>query len=108
MALGLAAMIVGVHNCAVAQQQALLAQHRVDLSEQPTARQAQACKLAYWCDVVERFFHRRVAQCKPLLHEVDAKHRLKGVGLASVARLWIHRLDERCEPCSRDDFIHLC
>lgn len=75
---------------------------------QAAARQAQARKLAHRCDVVERLFHRRVAQREPLLHEVDAKHRLKRVGSAPVANLRIHRLDERCEPCPGDDLIHFC
>lgn len=36
----------------------------------------QACEFAEQRHVVQRLFHRRIAQREPLLHEVDAQHRL--------------------------------
>jgi len=87
----------GVHHGARTQQQPLGAKQFVDqrqdlggqflFPQQPTKPldrrlvghcgvPVQACEFAEQRHVVQRLFHRRIAQREPLLHEVDAQHRL--------------------------------
>jgi len=58
--------------------------------------------------VLQRFFHRRVAQRVPLLQEMDARHCRQRIGLAVAAACnRVVRLEQRQESLSGDHLIHL-
>lgn len=119
----------GVHDRAVTQQQTALAKHRVHLRQQSrgqivtleqvtkvqdrglvgqaTACQRQPRKLPHRLTVVQRLFHRRIAQGKPLLHEMNPQHRFQRVGRASLFALRVHRLDQLDQAYPGNDLIHL-
>lgn len=111
-----------VHHRAGAQQQPLLAQQVVDHAKdllgqlvplQQTAKPqnrrlvgqssfpvVQLSELAKQRHVVQRFLHGRVAQREPLLHEMDAQHRLHGkrwTAAAAVGRIGRHQFHQ-CGP----------
>ncbi len=58
-------------------------------------------------DLVERLFHRRVAQPEPVLHQVHPQHRLQRVGLTAAARHRIERLDQIQQRLPRHHLLHL-
>lgn len=63
---------------------------------------------AHRLDPVEGICHGRIGERKPLVHEMDAQHRLKRHWRAPTpARLRILRLNERRQLLSRDDLLHL-
>ena len=111
----------GVHRRARAQQQTLVAQQVVDqlqnlrpelvLLQQATKPQdrrlvgqatipVQARKFTEQRDVVQRLLHGRVAQREPLLHEVNAQHRLHSKGRATSLAFGPKRRDQldQCRP----------
>jgi hypothetical protein len=64
-------------------------------------------ELAKQRHVVQRFFHRRVAQREPLLHEVDAQHRLQRKRRAARLALGRVRLDQSLKLGPRHHALHL-
>lgn len=68
--------------------------------------QGQACELAHRRDLVQRFLHRRVAERKSVLQQVNAQHGFQRVRLAPPACLWVVGLDQRHQPCTGHHLIH--
>jgi hypothetical protein len=64
-------------------------------------------KLAVHRHVMQRFFHRRIAQAKPLLQVMDAQHGLDGKGWAARLGLGPVRLDHADQHIPRHNFVHL-
>ena len=56
---------------------------------------------------VERLFHCRVGQIEPLLQEVDAQQALQSYRWTTLARVRIHRLDQRAQFRPGHDPVHL-
>ena len=77
------------------------------LIRQATACQRQPCKLPHRLNVIQRFFHRQISQCKPMAHEMNAQHRLKRIRRASAFAFGIHRLNQRQQARPGTDLIHL-
>jgi hypothetical protein len=118
----------GVHHRARLEHQALAKQQFVDgcqdlvgqlvLLQQMTKpqdrrligqpiTQAQTCELPKQRNVVQRLFHRRVTQRKPLLHEVDAQHRQHRKRRAARLALTAVGCHHRHQVIPRHDAIHL-
>lgn len=118
----------GVHNRATAHHQPIVLQQQVHALENllgdvvrlqqvpevqdrrlvrhTTARQLG--KLAHRVAVVQRLFHRRIAQAEPLLHEVNAQHRLDRVRLAThIARLRVVLGNLPSQVVPRHCLVHL-
>jgi len=64
-------------------------------------------KLAVHRHVMQRFFHRRIAQAKPLLQVVDAQHGLDGNGRPPSLGLEPVRLDHADQHTPRHHLVHL-
>ena len=69
--------------------------------------QIQSRKRAHRGRIVERFFHRRVRQVEPLLHEIDAQHPLQGHHRPTPLALGVARLHQGAQPHPRHDLLHL-
>jgi len=72
-----------------------------------TGELLELSKLAVQRGVEEGLFHRRIAQRKPQLQEVNAQHGFQRKGRATGTALGVVRGDEldQCRP--RDDLVHL-
>ena len=70
--------------------------------------QRKPCKPAHRGKLIERFFHRRVAQSVPLLHAVHPDHRRQRVSRSAHSRLRIHPLNQLDHRAPRHHRIHLC
>lgn len=119
----------GVHHRAGAHHQTLAAQYVVDhlqhpigqlelfeqvpesqnglLVWQPPVEVVQARELSVHRRVVQRFFHGRVAEAKPLLHKVNAQHGLDGEGTAPALFVRGMRRHQRHQFRPRDHAVHL-
>ncbi len=69
--------------------------------------QAQVRERSQRCDLVQRLFHRRVAQGEPVLHQVHPQHRLQRIRPASSARNRVVRRDHVQQRLPRHDLFHL-
>lgn len=58
-------------------------------------------------DLVQRLFHRRVAQRKPVLHQVHAQHRLRRIRSATTSDRRVVRLDQAQQRLPRHHRLHL-
>jgi hypothetical protein len=117
-----------VNDGALLEQQTPLCHNRVDLFDEPisqlvffkqvtkvqdgglvrnaTTSQRQTCKLTHRLHVVERFFHGRITQRKPLLYKVIPKHRLERIRRSTAFAFDINRLNQRTQSCPRNPLIH--
>ena len=64
-------------------------------------------KLAVHRHVMQRFFHRRIAQTEPLLQVMDAQHGLNGKGRAASLGLGPVRLDHADQHIPWHNLVHL-
>ena len=80
-------------------------QHRGLVRERPGQRQLR--ELAHRYDLVQRLFHRRIAQAEPVLQHVDAQHRGHRIRAATATRLRIVRLDQRQQFPPSNHPLHL-
>jgi hypothetical protein len=71
------------------------------------ASQVNTHEAAHRSRVVKRFFDRRIREVEPLLQEIDAQHPLQPDRRASVARLRIHRFDQRAQLAPWHHALHL-
>ena len=118
----------GVHDAALPEQQALALEVLVDGREDVLGEvalleqvakvqdrrlvgnrlaQAQPREGAQRGDLVQRLFHRRVAQRKPVLHQMHPQHRLQRVGAATSSGHRVVRLDQPEQRLPRHDHLHL-
>ena len=67
----------------------------------------QPCKAAHRGHVLERLFHRRITQRKPLLHKVNAQHGLKRVGTPTITGPGANGFDQPHQWRSGRHRIHL-
>ncbi|MNV68963.1 hypothetical protein D3C71_1618410 [compost metagenome] len=110
----------GIHDGASLQKQPLPGQMSVDLLEDVFGQvaglqqmaevqdrrlvgnrlQPQPRKRAQRSDLVQGFLHRRIAQRKPVLHQMHTKHRFERIWPASTTCHRVVRLDdfEQCPP----------
>jgi len=65
----------------------------------------QARKLPRY--VMQRFFHRRITEREPLLHEMDSQHRLHRKRRASAPSLWRIGHDQRDQRRPRHYTVHI-
>lgn len=69
--------------------------------------QINARKLAHRHRVIQRFFHRRILEIKPVLQAVDSNYPLQINRPTAVTGSGIHRRHQRAKPAPRNQPLHL-
>ena len=70
-------------------------------------RKRQMRKRAYRGIFVEGLFHRRVGQTEPVLHQVDAQHRLQRIRMTAAPGNRIQRLNQIQQRLPGNHLLHL-
>src|SRR5471032_2915314 len=119
----------GINDRTRFEQQALAAKHRIDrckhlggklvllkqmpesqdrtLVRQPHVPVIQCSKLSKQRHVMQRFFHRGITQGEPLLHEMDAQHRLYWKRRSASLTFGCMRRHQRHQFGPRNHTVHL-